>query len=43
MNKEEKELSEAYDRDGLKLENPSDELLGALASAGENTFKKDNV
>lgn len=41
MNKEEKELSEAYDRDELKLGSPSSELLDMLASAGENTFKKD--
>ena len=41
MNKEEKILSEAYDRDALKLETPSSELLDMLKSAGENTFKKD--
>jgi predicted DNA binding CopG/RHH family protein len=41
MNKEEKQLAEAYDRGALKLETPSRELLDLLASAGENTFKKD--
>ncbi len=41
MNKEEKELSQAYDRGELKLESPSGELLDMLAGAGENTFKKD--
>jgi predicted DNA binding CopG/RHH family protein len=41
MNKEEKELSQAYDRGELKLENPSNEMLDMLANAGENTFKKD--
>lgn len=41
MNKEEKELSEAYDRGELKLKTPSSDLLDKLASAGENTFKKD--
>ncbi|MFQ3224377.1 MAG: putative DNA binding CopG/RHH family protein [Lentimonas sp.] len=40
-NKEEKHLTDAYDRGALKLENPSSELLNMLASAGENTFKKD--
>lgn len=41
MNKEERILSEAYDQGDLKLETPSRELLDMLASAGENTFKKD--
>ena len=41
MNKEEKTLSDAYDRGALKLENPSSDLLKMLAEAGENTFKKD--
>ena len=41
MDKEEKILSDAYDRGKLKLEDPSDELLQLLAEAGENTFKKD--
>lgn len=41
MNKEENQISEAYDRGELKLETPSSELLEMLASAGENTFKKD--
>ena len=41
MNKEEKELSEAYDAGSMKLESPSSELLDILARAGENTFKKD--
>ena len=41
MNKEEKNLADAYDRGELQLENPSDELLQLLAEAGENTFKKD--
>jgi len=41
MNKEEKQLSEAYDRGDLKLETPSSELLDLLATAGGNTFKKD--
>ncbi len=39
-NKEETHLSGAYDRGELKLETPSSELLDMLASAGENTFKK---
>jgi predicted DNA binding CopG/RHH family protein len=41
MNKEEKILSDAYDRGELKLEPPSNDLLKMLAEAGENTFKKD--
>lgn len=41
MDKEEKQLSEAYDAGVMKLENPSIELLDMLARAGENTFKKD--
>ena len=41
MNKEEKILSDAYDRGELKLEKPSKDLLEMLAEAGENTFKKD--
>ena len=41
MNKEEKNLADAYDRGELQLENPSDDLLQLLAEAGENTFKKD--
>ena len=41
MNKEEKELSEAYDAGALQLEAPSSDLLDLLARAGENTFKKD--
>lgn len=43
MNKknEEKHLADAYDRGELELEKPSGELLDMLASAGENTFKKD--
>ena len=41
MDKEEKILSDAYDRGKLKLEDPSDELLQMLAEAGENTFRKD--
>jgi len=41
MNKEEKILSDAYDRGKLKLEDPSDDLLQMLAEAGENTFRKD--
>jgi predicted DNA binding CopG/RHH family protein len=41
MDKEEKELSEAYESGKMKLEKPSDELLSMLARAGENTFKKD--
>ena len=39
--KEEKQFTDAYDRGALKLEKPSGELLDLLASAGENTFKKD--
>ena len=41
MNKEEKLLSEAYNRGEMQLENPSTEWLDMLAHAGENTFKKD--
>lgn len=41
MNKEERELSAAYDSGKMKLEDPSSELLHMLARAGENTFKKD--
>ena len=41
MNKEEKQIADAYDRGELKLEAPSSKLLDMLASAGENTFKKD--
>ena len=41
MNKEEKNLADAYDRGILQLETPSENLLQLLAEAGENTFKKD--
>lgn len=41
MNKEESELSDAYESGKMKLEDPSDELLAMLARASENTFKKD--
>jgi predicted DNA binding CopG/RHH family protein len=41
MNKEENELSDAYEAGKLKLEDPSPELLDLLARAGEATFKKD--
>jgi predicted DNA binding CopG/RHH family protein len=41
MNKEEKQLANAYDSGELNLHPPSDELLKLLREAGENTFKKD--
>ena len=41
MNKEEKVLSDAYDRGELKVEKPSSALIAMLAKAGKNTFKKD--
>jgi len=41
MNKEEKQIAAAYDKGDLILETPSSELLDVLATAGENTFKKD--
>jgi predicted DNA binding CopG/RHH family protein len=41
MNKEEKQIAAAYDKGHLILETPSSELLDMLATAGENTFKKD--
>ncbi len=42
MNKEEeKRIVDAYDKGELNLEAPSSEVLDMLASAGENTFKKD--
>ena len=41
MNKEEKQIAAAYDKGDLILETPSSELLDMLATAGENTFKKD--
>ena len=41
MNKEEKQLADAYDSGELNLHPPSDELLKLLREAGENTFKKD--
>lgn len=42
MNKEEeKRIVDAYDKGALNLEAPSSEVLDMLASAGENTFKKD--
>lgn len=41
MDKEEKILSDAYERGDLDLEDPSDDLLEMLAEAGESTFKKD--
>jgi len=41
MDKEEKILSDAYERGALDLEDPSDDLLEMLAKAGESTFKKD--
>jgi predicted DNA binding CopG/RHH family protein len=41
MDKEEREVSEAYEAGKMKLEDPSKELLGMLARAGENTFRKD--
>lgn len=40
-NKEEKLISDAYDRGDLKLNKPSAELLRKLSEASENTFKKD--
>ncbi len=39
--KEEKILSDAYDRGLLDLEDPSDDLLGMLKEAGDRTFRKD--
>jgi len=39
--KEEKLISEAYDRGDLKLDEPSADLLRKLSEASENTFKKD--
>ena len=41
MDKEEKILSDAYDRGLLDLQDPSDDLLGMLKDAGDRTFKKD--
>ena len=41
MDKEEKILSDAYDRGLLDLQDPSDDLLGMLKEAGDRTFKKD--
>jgi len=42
MNKEEEKwIVDAYDKGELNLEAPSSEVLDMLASAGENTFKKD--
>ena len=39
--KEEKELLGAFDKGKMNLKNPSKALLNQLASAGDNTFKKD--
>lgn len=41
MDKEEREILKAYETGKMKLEDPSSELLGMLARAGENTFRKD--
>ena len=41
MDKEEKILSDAYDRGLLDMQDPSDDLLGMLKDAGDRTFKKD--
>ena len=41
MDKEEKKISDAYDRGLLKTEDPSEGLLAMLKQAGEKTFKKD--
>ena len=38
---EEKEITNAYEKGTVRLENPSGELLKQLAAAGENTFRKD--
>jgi len=41
MDKEEKKISDAYDRGLLKTEDPSEGLLAMLKQAGGKTFKKD--
>lgn len=41
MNKEEKALSDAYDRSELATEKPTKAFLHMLALAGGNTFRKD--
>jgi len=41
MDKEEKKISDAYDRGLLKTEDPSEGLLSMLKQAGGKTFKKD--
>ena len=40
-NKEEKEILEALESGRIELEDPSVGLLSELATAAENTFKKD--
>lgn len=41
MNKEEKALSDAYDRSELATEKPTKAFMHMLALAGGNTFRKD--
>lgn len=41
MTKDEKALSDAYDRGELSTEQPTESFLHMLALAGENTFRKD--
>lgn len=41
MNKEEKEIIEAYEKGEAKLSEPTGVLLKQLARAGDKTFRKD--
>jgi hypothetical protein len=41
MDSEEKEISDAFDKGELQLQDPDPELLSLLRKAGENTFRKD--
>jgi len=41
MTEQEKAWSEAYDRGEVEISEPDSDLLKTLASAGENTFRKD--
>jgi len=41
MDPEEKEISDAFDKGKLKLQDPDPELMSLLRKAGENTFRKD--
>ena len=41
LDKEERELLEAYEQGGMKLSSPSKKELDEIKSVAENTFRKD--